>query len=88
MPIGISQLAEPTPKWVKLVFGSCLVLSNVAAFIIAGDTRIPPETKVQIGVYVNAFVMAVYGLGQLFGVPIKKETETESVEAKLENEKK
>lgn len=88
MPIGISQISEPTPKWVKWIFGVCLVLSNVATFIIAGDTHIEPETKVRVGVYINGFVMAIYGLSQLFGVPIKKETETESIEEKLDKERK
>lgn len=86
MKIGISQISQPTPKVVSWIFGVCLVLANVATFIIAGDVTIPDATKVRIGVYVQGFIMALYGLSQVFGIPIKKENE-ESLESKLEEEK-
>lgn len=87
MKIGISQISQPTPKIVQWIFGVSLVLANVATFIIAGDDTIPDATKVRIGVYVQGFVMALYGISQVFGIPIKKDNE-ESVEQKLEEEKK
>lgn len=62
-----------TPTWAKNMFRITLLLTSVATFIIAADTKIDPELALRIGVYLKGLDLFIFGLSKMFGVEISND---------------
>jgi hypothetical protein len=67
---GISQLGSDTPKWANVALGLTIVLTTVAAFVVASDPGISDAIKVRITVYLKGVDMLVLGVSRLFGIEL------------------
>ncbi|SEV89032.1 hypothetical protein SAMN05428988_0169 [Chitinophaga sp. YR573] len=75
---GLDQVGNETPKWSKWMFRITIILTTVAAFVIAADPGIPDIIKVRIGVYLKGLDMLVLGFSKMFGVEVQDTTENKN----------
>jgi hypothetical protein len=67
---GISQVTNTTPKWANVILVLTIMLTTVAAFVVASDPGIADAVKVRIGVYLKGFDMLIAGISRLFGIEL------------------
>lgn len=65
---GMGQVFNNPPKWVVAVVAVLIIISQVAKFVIAGDTAIQAETQVRILLYLSGFDMLILGIASMFGI--------------------
>jgi len=71
---GISQVNNATPKWANIILMITIVITTVAAFVVASDPGIADAVKVRIGVYLKGFDMLIAGISRLFGIELPKQS--------------
>lgn len=65
---GVGAITKKTPKKVRIIVGTLVILTMVATFIISGDPGIPDDLKVRLNVYLKGLDMLILGAGEMFGL--------------------
>jgi len=68
--VVFGAITATTPQWAKWVFRGTLILTSVATFIIAGDSKIDADLAVRIGVYLKGLDLLAFGFSKMFGITL------------------
>lgn len=80
---GPGQIFNHTPAWVKISIAVLMSLLFIINYIIFSDPILTADFKVRAGIYLNAGNMAVFFLGQMFGVKTHAPDETEEITERI-----
>lgn len=69
---GLNSLNRPTPKWAKLTFGICLLLTTSMAGWVAGTQFLTDGQKFEFILVLKLIDPFLYGLSKLFGIELTR----------------
>jgi hypothetical protein len=69
---GLKSLNMPTPRWSRVVFGVCLLVTTTMAGWVAGTQYISDGQKFEWILILKCIDPFIFGLSKLFGVELTR----------------
>lgn len=69
---GLNSLNRPTPRWARLAFGLCLLVTTALAGWVAGTQFLTDGQKFELILILKCIDPFLFGLSKLFGVELTR----------------